>query len=191
LDKGGIRIGFLAYTQFLNLRGAWEGRIALFDAAQARHDVEELRPRVDVLVVSYHAGAEYTDKPSQKLQDEFRMLADAGADIVVGHHPHYIQGIEMYKGKLIFYSLGNFVFYQPQLALTRFGLGVEFTLKKRGSAVHVEQVRLLPVRAGLQPSLVAGGIEERSFFERLRKLSSAQMYESSGAWFMKIHQEND
>ncbi len=191
IAKKGIRIGFLAYTQFVNLKGGWEGRIAVFDSTRARHDIEELRPKVDLVVVSYHGGEEYTNAPSPRRRREFRLLAEAGADIVLGHHPHFVQGVESYDGKLIFYSLGNFVFYQPQLELTQFGLGVEFLLDKRGSKVQVERVRLIPLRAGLQPSFTLTFDEERSFLERMKRLSSAQMYETDGSWFIKVQHNND
>jgi poly-gamma-glutamate capsule biosynthesis protein CapA/YwtB (metallophosphatase superfamily) len=191
IEKKGIRIGFLAYTQFVNIRGAWVGRIAVFDSVRAKHDVELLRPMVDLVVVSYHGGVEYTDKPSAKMQRAFRMFIDAGADIVLGHHPHYVQGIEAYKGKLIFYSLGNFVFYQPQLELTRYGLGAEFLLEKRGSKVQIGQVKLIPVHAGLQPSFKLSSEEERSFLERVKKLSTAPLVEANGACYIKVQHAND
>lgn len=66
----------------------------------------------DVLVVSFHWGAEYEHVPSQRQTDLAHAAVDAGADVVVGHHPHVLQGIETYNGGLILYSLGNFVFDQ-------------------------------------------------------------------------------
>lgn len=189
--KKGIRIGFLAYTQFVNIRGPWEGRIAIFDSAHAKHDVELLRPKVDLIVVSYHGGAEYSNNPSARTRRAFRSLIESGADIILGHHPHYVQGIESYNGRLIFYSLGNFVFYQPQLEQTQYGLGVEFLLVKRGSRVRVKQARLMPLRAGLQPSFRLTPKEERSFLERVTKLSTIGLVESNGEWFIKVPQNND
>jgi len=191
VERAGFRIGFLAYTQFVNINGPWRGRIALFDSLQARRDIEALRPKVDLLVVSYHGGAEYTDRPSAKLRREFQMCAEAGADLVVGHHPHFVQGIELYRGKLIFYSLGNFVFYQPQLELTQFGLGVHLTLVRRGEKLEVDRARLLPFRAGLQPSFKLTREEEQSFSQRLMKLSPAQMSRADEGWYINLQQYND
>jgi poly-gamma-glutamate synthesis protein (capsule biosynthesis protein) len=191
VEREGFRIGFLAYTQFVNVNGSWRGRIALFDSLQARRDIEELRSKVDLLVVSYHGGAEYTDRPSAKLRREFQMFAEAGADLVVGHHPHYVQGIESYRGKLIFYSLGNFVFYQPQLELTQFGLGVHLTLVRRGPKVEVDRIRLLPFRAGLQPSFKLTRDEEESFSQRLMKLSTAQISRTDEGWYINLEHYND
>ncbi len=186
VERNGIRIGFLAYAQFVNLKGPWVGRIALYDSVQCRRDIEDLRPMVDLIVVSFHGGVEYTESPSSNLRRELQLLVDAGADVVVGHHPHYVQGIESYRGKLIFYSLGNFVFYQPQRDLAMLGLGVDMTLVRYAGKVEVSSVRLLAVRAGLQPAFTLTGAEEESFFQRLKKLSPALIHQIDGKWFVNL-----
>jgi hypothetical protein len=191
VEREGFRIGFLAYTQFVNINGSWRGRIAVFDSSQARQDIEALRSKVDLLIVSYHGGAEYTDRPSAKLRRELQMIAEAGADLVVGHHPHYVQGIETYRGKLIFYSLGNFIFYQPQLELAQFGLGVHLTLVRHGPKVKVECARLLPFRAALQPSFQLTREEEQSFSQRLMRLSPAPIIGTDKGWYINLQPYND
>ena len=66
---------------------------------------------MDFVIVCLHHGEEYQDKHNDKDQTRFaRHAIDSGADLVVGTHPHVLQGIEVYKNRLIFYSLGNFVF---------------------------------------------------------------------------------
>jgi len=68
------------------------------------------RDKVDFIVTSFHWGAEKLEAPKQ-YQIEFAHLAiDSGADLVLGHHPHVLQGLEIYKNRLIAYSLGNFAF---------------------------------------------------------------------------------
>ncbi len=75
--------------------------------------IKEVRRNVDYLVVSAHWGVEYQHKPNDELQVKpGRAFIDAGADLVIGHHPHVVQSFEIYNGKLIFYSLGNFIFDQ-------------------------------------------------------------------------------
>jgi poly-gamma-glutamate synthesis protein (capsule biosynthesis protein) len=191
VEREGIRIGFLAYAEFVNLKGSWAGRIALYDSLQCRRDIEQLRPKVDLVVVSYHGGVEYTNSPSSRLRGELRMLIDAGADLVVGHHPHYVQGVESYNGRLIFYSLGNFVFYQPQRDLAMFGLGVDMTLVRRAGKINLNKARLLAVRAGLQPMFTLTKTEEESFFQRLKKLSPALIEQIDGAWFVNLQHTYD
>jgi hypothetical protein len=182
VEHDGTRIGFLAYTQFVNPKGAWRGRIALFERELVSRDIASLKGLVDLVVVSYHAGAEYVDAPSSKLREEFRYIVECGADIVIGHHPHYVQGIERYKGKLVFYSLGNFVFFQPQRELTRFGLGATFEIIKDSSGARIGVVKLHAVRAGLQPSFDLTSNEERQFFERLSSLSSVPLVRRDDVW---------
>ena len=191
VEREGIRIGFLAYAQFVNMSGPWAGRIALYDSMQCRRDIEQLRPGVDLVVVSYHGGVEYTDSPSSKLRMELRALIDAGADVVVGHHPHYVQGVESYNGKLIFYSLGNFVFYQPQRDLAMVGLGVNLSVVRSGGKLSVKTARLMALRAGLQPAFTLTKAEEESFFQRLRKLSPASIEQTEGAWFVNLQHTHD
>jgi len=68
------------------------------------------QPDIDLIIAKFHWGAEYWYLPFQYQIDAARQVIDSGADLVVGTHPHVLQGIEMYEGKPIFYSLGNFSF---------------------------------------------------------------------------------
>ncbi len=77
-----------------------------------KKDIMALRSQVDVLVVSLHWGIEYEDKPTEQQRAAAHQIIDWGADIILGHHPHVMQGLEFYKGKIIVYSLGNFIFDQ-------------------------------------------------------------------------------
>jgi poly-gamma-glutamate capsule biosynthesis protein CapA/YwtB (metallophosphatase superfamily) len=190
VERKGIRIGFLAYTQFVNLKGPWSGHIALFEHERARQEIQSLRPQVDLILVSYHAGAEYVDKPSGRLRKDFEFLVDCGADIVVGHHAHYPQGVELYRGKLIFFSLGNFVFYQPQLEWTQFGLGAELNFRRDSTKVRMQRVGLKVARAGLQPTFAVSTAEEETFFKRLKALSSVPIVNSGGNWVLDMKEYN-
>jgi poly-gamma-glutamate synthesis protein (capsule biosynthesis protein) len=61
-----------------------------------------------------HWGDEYQTLPNRRQQATAHVALDAGADVILGHHPHVLQGVEVYKGKLILYSMGNFVFDQRE-----------------------------------------------------------------------------
>ncbi len=152
LPRNGIRFGFLAYTYDAN-NGIYtdiDPRIALADAAQMRVDVASLRQRADVVIVSMHHGWEYytTANPHQKA---FAKAAiDAGASVVVGHHPHVVQPWERCGAGVIFYSLGNLVFDQSEPAATKRGLLAEVTF--RGAALL--DVKAIPVEiTGCSPRL--------------------------------------
>jgi len=191
VERAGIRIGFLAYTQFMNFRAPWGGRVALFEENRVRRDIESLRGQVDFLIVSYHGGAEYVDRPPKAVKRDFRMIAEAGADMVVGHHPHYVQGIEWHNKTLLAYSLGNFVFFQPQLELTQMGLGIELGLVRRDSSFVLDFARLIPARAGLQPHFALSAEEKSMFFGRLTRLSSAQIDQKNGEWFIQMRNHDE
>jgi len=77
-----------------------------------KENLDQARTQADIVIVVFHYGNEYSTTPNQYQKNISRKCIDEGADLVVGSHPHVIQGVESYKGGLIFYSLGNFVFDQ-------------------------------------------------------------------------------
>ncbi len=111
--KNGLKIGFLAYLGLLPpLIPESETLPCLSVGSEAaiRREVEAARPQVDFLIVSLHAGQENAVQQTPRQTLFARTAIDAGADLVIGHHPHVLQREERYRGKWIFYSLGNFVF---------------------------------------------------------------------------------
>lgn len=87
--------------------------------------VKEVRARVDVVVIIVHWGIEYQHAPSKRQLELSHALVDAGADLIIGHHPHVVQTREEYKGVQIIYSLGNFIFDQYWSKDTQKGLAIE------------------------------------------------------------------
>jgi poly-gamma-glutamate capsule biosynthesis protein CapA/YwtB (metallophosphatase superfamily) len=147
LLRHGIRFGFLGYT-FDQKNGNWrdiDPRIALIDTAVVCKDVAALRKRADVVIVSMHNGIEYAPKPTLAQVAFAHAAIDAGATLVVGHHPHVVQRQEDYGGGLIFYSLGNLVFDQYQREATQHGeIGEISFLGSQILATHVIPVRITP-----------------------------------------------
>lgn len=89
--------------------------------------INELNEASDYVVVNIHWGTEYELEKTERQMSIAHALVDNGADVVFGHHPHVIEPIEIYKNKVIFYSLGNFVFDQDFGETTKgLGAGVEF-----------------------------------------------------------------
>lgn len=110
----GMRIGFLAATDVgPNWLKATESNpgILLASDPDLSTIIANAKEQVDVLVVSYHWGDEYAPANARQVSLAHAAI-DAGADIVVGHHPHVMERVETYNDKLIFYSLGNFIFDQ-------------------------------------------------------------------------------
>lgn len=111
-----------------------------FDLAKAEEIIRAARSESDWVFVNIHWGNEYQHNFNVRQQEIGRALIDAGADIIIGHHPHVVQGVEIYKNRPIFYSLGNFIFDQYFSVDTQQGLSLDLTLSDQGM-----QIKLLPL----------------------------------------------
>lgn len=141
-----------AATLVRETQGIRVGVMAFEDTFTHPLQVNEVVPRiqqqarqVDVLIVMLHWGDEYHDTPSKEQTATGQAIIDAGADVIVGSHPHRTQPVEAYHGGLIFYSLGNFVFDQMWSEKTRLGNVVRLTLVRQGDAVQVDY-ELIPIK---------------------------------------------
>lgn len=114
VERKGVRFGFLAYTfdQRNGNHRDFDPRVAMINTATLGEDIRGLLKRSDTVIVSMHAGFEYVSQPNLQQQQFARAAIDAGASVVVGHHPHVTQPVEHYKEGVIFHSLGNLVFDQ-------------------------------------------------------------------------------
>jgi poly-gamma-glutamate capsule biosynthesis protein CapA/YwtB (metallophosphatase superfamily) len=93
--------------------------------------IKSSKAKVDILVVSVHWGVEYTSAPSAAQKQWANQIMASGADIIMGHHPHWVQDIEYVDGKPVYYSLGNFVFDQMWSEKTRQGLVIKLTFRDK------------------------------------------------------------
>lgn len=151
VEVNGIRIGFIgvSYSSY-NDGGAQMNKFVarIEDLENLKRSIAEARRSADMVIVTMHAGVEYRRKPEAAQIRFARTAIDLGADAVIGHHPHWIQTIERYNGKLIFYSLGNFIFDQRKQD-TKEGLAIRFTIKKSSDGINSQTslslVELVPV----------------------------------------------
>jgi poly-gamma-glutamate capsule biosynthesis protein CapA/YwtB (metallophosphatase superfamily) len=131
-ELGGTKVGVLSYQGVPYYDWAWATETAPGTAplrtSIMREDIERLRPGVDLIVVSPHWGKEYIATPEPWQVDFAHAAVDAGADIFVGGHAHWPKGIEVYRGKPIFYGVGNFLFDQSWSEETSTGIFAEITL---------------------------------------------------------------
>ena len=137
VERKGLRIALLGYNEFFprsfeashNQPGiAWsEDRQGLLDIRQARQ-----RDRADLVIPVMHWGWEHETRASERQKALARRMIDAGADAVVGGHPHVTQEIEIYRGKPVIYSLGNFVFDGFDDPLNNTGWLLRLELDKAG-----------------------------------------------------------
>ncbi len=103
------------------------------DAKKLIERIKILKENSNWVIVNFHSGVEYKTKSNSNQQNLYHQIIDAGADVIIGHHPHVAQEYEVYNGKPIFYSLGNFIFDQYFSAETQAGLAVSLILKADNS----------------------------------------------------------
>jgi len=152
VTANGIRVGFISasYTS-INDNGRSKNQYVarVEDKARLLSSIKDLKIRSDFIVISMHAGTEYKTKPNT-VQTSFAHLAiDSGADLVIGGHPHWVQTIERYKDRYIFYSLGNFIFDQEWSRETKEGLMLKVELAQSGKdgimQTRLSQVEIIPI----------------------------------------------
>jgi poly-gamma-glutamate synthesis protein (capsule biosynthesis protein) len=117
------------------------------DTTSVINEIKNIRDKTDFIIVYPHWGAEYQTKFSKSQQDKAHQFIEAGADAVLGAHPHVIQPIEIYKDKVIFYSLGNFVFDQTFSQNTQRGLAINIKLENENinyEIITLESRNLVP-----------------------------------------------
>jgi poly-gamma-glutamate synthesis protein (capsule biosynthesis protein) len=139
----GLTVGIVGLTS-THPEAAWAGKnkpgVAYSDFDRMGEIVGRAKARCDVLVVSFHGGTELADDANDIQKAVAHAAIDAGADLFLGHHPHVLQPVEMYKGKPILYSLGNFLFVSPT-PTTRPEIIVRALLAKDG----VRRLDLIPL----------------------------------------------
>ena len=115
VEVRGTRIAFLGYDEIgSRWYGATDGApgTAAMSEEAVRRDVAAAREQADVVIPFFHWGVEYTNHPTERQRRVAHAAVEAGAAMVLGSHPHWVQAVEFYEGALIAYSLGNFVFDQ-------------------------------------------------------------------------------
>ncbi len=125
IEKGGYKIAMLGFSMVYGN----------FDLKKAQEIIQKNKKLSDFLIINIHWGKEYKHQFNKNQEKVAHALIDAGADLIIGHHPHIVQGIEIYKEKAIFYSLGNFIFDQyyplfPRDNIESFALAISFDKKK-------------------------------------------------------------
>jgi len=151
-EMGGVKVAILGYDGISSkYYGATATTIgdAPLNAAYIKADVAAARAAGAQVVIGFpHWGIEYTFGPSATQQRLGHLMIDAGADIVIGNHPHWVQSVEIYKGKPIWYSLGNFTFDQNWSEPTLEGISLELTF--RGSTL---------VQAWMNPHILVRAVQ--------------------------------
>ncbi len=152
----GLRIAFLARNAWLS-EGAWfrpdAPTSAYLDPETIESEVRSASRQADVVVVSLHWGVEYSTVPRESQVELAHRIIDAGADLILGHHPHVLQKVEKYHGGVIAYSLGNFLFDSAfrnckETAILKCRLSKSGVSDVEQMPVRIEDYRPVPGRQG-------------------------------------------
>lgn len=184
---GGLTLAILAYVDAATLPGTCgfaasateagtvfvqgddAGRPCAATTDLLRGEIGALRDRVDFIIVSFHWGTETKSDPDPLQRNLARTAIDAGADLIIGHHPHVLQGVEIYRGRPIVYSLGNFAFPTPWVS-NQFSAA----LQVRFEDGRWTKLGWHPVRLGHLTGVprVADGADADRIITRLKSLSA-------------------
>jgi hypothetical protein len=181
LEAGPLRIGILGY--YWNRRTAATDKLpgsAVDTPEWLETDIKALRQFVDRIVVTCHWGVPYERGPSVEDRRKARLAIDLGADLVIGHHPHVIQPLEVYKGKAIFYSVGNFAFGSGNSKGEGLLVAARFEPLKTVIDVYPIYVKNRDPRVNYQPKVLSGAASERCL-SRLITMS-----DTSGAFMSAV-----
>ena len=152
VEVKGVRVGFVAATLLLNTRRRpRQGGVCHVAPKRARRRlvraVRDIAERSDVVVASLHWGYEYVHRPTWSQRRLARALVAAGAQVVLGHHPHVLQGIEHLGKGVVYYSLGNLVFDSLIRDTAESGLA-RVVLEVRPGGGRVVRAEFLPLYRG-------------------------------------------
>jgi len=157
VEARGKKVAFVAFTGVIP--DGWPataqnpGCATITDRERVARTISEARSKADYVVASFHWGIELATAPNEEQRNLARLAIDSGADLVIGHHPHVVQGFELYKNRLIAYSLGNYVFSPPREISSK-TLTVVALLGPNG----LIQAKLVPtVISGCRPAIMSGG----------------------------------
>lgn len=174
-EVNGIKISFLGYTQYCNHNftsavGSDRPGIVPFSIPLITEDIKIAKKKSGIVCVSLHWGIIYSQKIHPKAIEYAHEIIDAGADVILGHHPHVPQGIEIYKNKPIFYSFGNFIFKYNRPSWQDNFLAIIHIRKNQ-----LKKIEILPISGNgsklYRPELLSGN-EAKTMLSNMQKLSS-------------------
>ena len=171
IEVNGVKILLFAISEGEDMRGASAASpgVRPWEVGELAEDIRRAKGSCDAVIVSAHCGLEYQPYPSFYVFEAFRRWAEAGADLILGHHPHVPQGMTFFGRTPAYFSLGNFAFYQPlPLFWRKTGYLAEFTVEEGGALVH----RPIPYRIGETGLRLLRGAETAEFDKAMKKLSA-------------------
>lgn len=143
-EQNGIKYAFLAYTTStngLNVPAGKDYLINVYSDEQAKEDIDKIKDKVDVIIVSMHWGDEYVFEPTESEKEIAQYLSSLGVNLIIGSHPHVIQPVGYVNDTLVIYSLGNFLSGQKPMGIDKtIGLLVGMDIVVKDDKVTFENI---------------------------------------------------
>lgn len=143
-EKNGVKYAFLAYTTTTNGLSMPKGKeylLNVYSEKQVKEDIEKIKDKVDVIIVSMHWGEEYVFEPTEGEKEIANYLSSLGVNLIIGSHPHVVQPVGYVNDTLVIYSLGNFLSGQRPMGIDKtIGLMVGMDIVVKDSKVTFENV---------------------------------------------------
>ena len=143
LEKNGIKYAFFAYTTVTNGLLPPSGKEYLtniYSKEKAQNDIEKVKDKVDLIIVSMHWGEEYTTYPNSSQKSIAKELSEMGVNLIIGNHAHSIQPVEMIDDTLVFYALGNFISAQDTVDKQTAAL-ITLNIKKENNKISFNNLK--------------------------------------------------
>ncbi len=143
-EKNGIKYAFLAYTTTTNGLSVPNGKeylVNVYSQDQAKKDIDSIKNKVDVIIVSMHWGEEYVFDPTNSQKEIALYLSKLGVNLIIGSHPHVIQPVGYVNDTLVIYSLGNFLSGQRSMGIDKtIGLMIGMDIVVKNNKVTFENI---------------------------------------------------
>lgn len=144
VERNGVRIAVLAYTYATNgIHSPFSGAVNRIALTRMKAAIAAVHTKADLVVVCLHWGNEYSATPEAKTVAMGKALVDAGADLILGSHPHVVRPVRKYHGRYIVYSMGNFLSGQSK-ARTDLGIMVRATVTRMAGVTKVARLQVIP-----------------------------------------------
>jgi poly-gamma-glutamate synthesis protein (capsule biosynthesis protein) len=182
IKKNNYCIAFLAYSFIED--GIKKPLYNKIDSAEKIiADITSIRNDADFIILSLHWGDEYVPFPSPNQVSLGRQLIDSGADIILGSHPHVLQGYEIYKDRPIIYSLGNFIFENTFIPNTRYSAIACIQLDVYKRKINLKMIPVILDRQEYLPIIASGSLANIivNYIEEFRKLLENRYVENYSA----------
>ena len=143
-EKNGIKYAFLAYTTTTNGLTIPKGKeylLNVYSDEQAKEDIDKMKDKVDVIIVSMHWGEEYVFEPTSSQKEIAKYLSSLGVNLIIGSHPHVVEPVGFVGDTLVIYSLGNFLSGQRPMGIDKtIGLMVGMDIVVKNKKVTFENI---------------------------------------------------